>query len=119
MESDRPIDDAAKEIERAETQTKKAGIMIDAFDLEHPELGIEAVTENYVAAFDVPEIPSPNDPGRPISLCYDCWDEAGRPEAEQQTDDVIFQWAKEHDSALYKKLVHCERCGIKFGFVKD
>jgi hypothetical protein len=105
MESERPTDDRAKEI-------------VDAFDLEHPELGIMAETENFVAAFTIPEMPSPDDPGRPISLCHDCWDKSGRPEAEQETDEAVFQWVKEHDPALYKKLIHCGRCGVKFGFVK-
>jgi hypothetical protein len=80
---------------------------------------IDDAVKEYVAARSVPDIPSPNDPGRPIMLCYDCWDKAGRPEAEEKTGDVIFEWAKEEDRALYQKLTHCERCGVKFAFVKD
>ena len=70
---------------------------------------------SYVAKYDVPGLI----PDSPISLCYDCWERAGRPTAEQHSDDAVFDWAKENDAALYEKLIHCELCGGKFAFVKD
>ncbi len=107
-----------KELAKAEHAAFPGQDAADRFNLEHPGLGSEAATENRVAAYDVPEIPSPHAPNQPISLCHDCWVQAGRPEAAEQTDDATFDWVKQYDRARYEVLTHCERCGVKFAFVK-